>query len=58
MNKTKTRIAKNWSPSIHFRCNKIVLIASFFEKIKKNFIDSICEIESSELKSNSNLYLF
>ena len=45
MNKTKTKIAKNWSIFIHFRCNKIFLIASFFEKIKKIFIASICEIK-------------
>lgn len=58
MNKSKTRIAKNWSPSIHFRCNKIFLIAPFFKKLKKFFVTLICEIENFELKYNPNLYLF
>ena len=58
MNKSKTRIAKNWSPSIHFRCNKIFLIAPFLKISKKIFVTSICEIENFELESNSNLYLF
>lgn len=58
MNKSKTRIAKNWSPSIHSRCNKIFLIAPFFKKSKKFFVTLICEIENFELKYNANLYLF
>lgn len=58
MNKTKTRIAKNWSPSIHFRCNKKNLIAPFLKKSKKVFVTSLCEIENFELKYNANLYLF
>ena len=58
MNKTKTRIAKNWSPSIHFRCNKIFLIAPFLKKSKKVFVTSLCEIESYELVLNPNSYLF
>lgn len=58
MNKAKTRIAKNWSPSIHFRCNKIFLLHLFLKKPKKVFVILICEIESCELVLNSNLYLF
>lgn len=58
MNKTKTRIAKNWSISIHFRCNKIFLIAPFLKKTKKVFVTSLCEIESFKLEYNPNLYLF
>jgi len=58
MNKTKTRIAKYWSTSIHFRCNKKNLIAPFLKKSKKVFVTSFCEIESCELVLNPNLYLF